>query len=92
MDCRQGCGACCTIISISSSIPGMPNGKPAGTKCIHLMDDYRCGIFASPDRPKVCGQYEAEELFCGNTRNDAIMILAGLEGLDLVQEHLESEL
>ena len=28
--CRPGCGACCTAPSISSPIPGMPEGKPAG--------------------------------------------------------------
>ncbi|NYZ53719.1 YkgJ family cysteine cluster protein, partial [Escherichia coli] len=29
MECRPGCGACCTAPSISSPIPGMPDGKPA---------------------------------------------------------------
>ncbi|HLV28200.1 MAG TPA: YkgJ family cysteine cluster protein, partial [Burkholderiaceae bacterium] len=29
MDCRPHCGACCTAPSISSPIPGMPQGKPA---------------------------------------------------------------
>ncbi len=28
VSCRPGCGACCTAPSISSPIPGMPNGKP----------------------------------------------------------------
>jgi Fe-S-cluster containining protein len=27
MDCRAGCGACCIAPSISSPIPGMPDGK-----------------------------------------------------------------
>jgi len=27
IDCRSGCGACCIAPSISSPIPGMPNGK-----------------------------------------------------------------
>ncbi|MDR8085529.1 YkgJ family cysteine cluster protein, partial [Acinetobacter baumannii] len=26
--CRPHCGACCTAPSITSPIPGMPNGKP----------------------------------------------------------------
>jgi Fe-S-cluster containining protein len=30
MDCRIGCGACCIAPSISSPIPGMPNGKLLG--------------------------------------------------------------
>ena len=28
--CRDGCGACCIAPSISSPIPDMPAGKPAG--------------------------------------------------------------
>ncbi|MBM3421317.1 MAG: YkgJ family cysteine cluster protein, partial [Bacteroidetes bacterium] len=36
MDCREGCGACCIALDISSSIPGMEGGKPAGMRCIHL--------------------------------------------------------
>ncbi|MGO2368564.1 MAG: YkgJ family cysteine cluster protein, partial [Serratia sp. (in: enterobacteria)] len=32
MDCRADCGACCIAPSISSPIPGMPNGKPANTR------------------------------------------------------------
>jgi len=60
MNCRDNCGACCIIPSISSPIPGMPNGKPAGTRCIHLTDEYRCSIFTSPERPRVCGGFKAE--------------------------------
>ena len=59
----------------------MPDGKPAGVKCIHLTDDLRCGIFNLPDRPKVCFDYKAEELFCGKNREEAIQILKKLEGL-----------
>ena len=82
IDCRPLCGACCTIISISSPIPGMPDGKQAGVKCIHLTDDYKCAIFNSPDRPRVCGGFKAETLVCGNNREEAINILSHLEGLD----------
>ena len=34
--CRTGCGACCIAPSISSPIPGMPDGKPAGVPCVQL--------------------------------------------------------
>jgi hypothetical protein len=27
--CRPGCGACCIAPSITSPIPGMPDGKPS---------------------------------------------------------------
>ncbi len=78
MDCRSGCGACCIAPSISSKIPGMPNGKPAGMPCIHLTDSYQCGIFHHPDRPLVCAQFTPEKAFCGNSREEALQILTSL--------------
>ena len=36
MICRSGCGACCLAPSISTPIPGMPQGKPAGVRCVQL--------------------------------------------------------
>ena len=77
MDCRKNCGACCIAPSISSAIPGMPDGKPAGIRCIHLKEDYSCGIYEQ--RPKVCIDFQAEELVCGNNRQEAISILSQLE-------------
>ena len=79
MECRPNCGACCIAISISSPIPGMPKGKPAGIKCIHLADDYKCKIFGKPERPKVCIAFEAEELICGTNRDEALEIITDLE-------------
>ncbi len=67
MKCRENCGACCIALSISSPIPGMAGGKPAGVRCIHLLDDYRCDIYNDPDYPKVCTGFNAEEDFCGAT-------------------------
>ncbi|MBN1184492.1 MAG: YkgJ family cysteine cluster protein [Bacteroidales bacterium] len=79
MECRPNCGACCIAISISSPIPGMPDGKPAGVRCIHLADDYTCKIFGKPERPKVCIAFEAEELICGKNRDEALKIINDLE-------------
>ncbi len=81
MACRMGCGACCVAPSISSEIPGMQGGKPGGVRCIHLTDDLLCSIFNSPERPKVCAGFQAESIFCGNCREEAIEILGRLEGL-----------
>ena len=83
IDCRQGCGACCIMPSISSAIPGMPGGKPAGVRCIHLTPELSCGIFTSPDRPKVCDGFKADTLVCGNNRAEALHILASLEGISV---------
>ena len=77
MECRENCGACCIAPSISSPIPGMPDGKPAGIRCIHLQDDYSCGIYN--ERPKVCRDFQAEEAICGNSRHEALGILNRLE-------------
>src|SRR5688572_22135576 len=52
--CRAHCGACCIAPSITTPIPGMPNGKPAGVRCIHLTSDLRCALFGQPERPRVC--------------------------------------
>lgn len=83
MECRPNCGACCIYPSISSPIPGMPNGKPAGVRCIQLADDLSCKIFNSPDRPKVCGGFKAEEIICGKTNKEAYEIIASLEGIEV---------
>ena len=42
MDCRAGCGACCIALSISSPIPGMPAGKPAGILSLDPVFVRRC--------------------------------------------------
>jgi Fe-S-cluster containining protein len=79
MECREYCGACCIAASISSSIPGMPDGKPAGVRCIHLLDDYRCALYGNPQRPKVCVDFKPEPDFCGSTREEALRILGLLD-------------
>lgn len=77
MKCRKHCGACCIAPSISSPIPGMPDGKPAGVRCIHLQEDLSCGIYDM--RPDVCSDFKAEELVCGSSREEALAILNWLE-------------
>lgn len=77
--CRDGCGACCIAPSISSAIPGMPNGKPAGVRCIQLDDQQRCKIFGHPDRPAVCGSLPPSEMMCGDNREQALRWLGWME-------------
>ena len=79
MQCRPDCGACCTAPSISSPIPGMPNGKPANTPCVQLDANQRCKIFGSPLRPKVCAGLQASREMCGENREQAIIYLLNLE-------------
>lgn len=77
--CRSGCGACCVAPSISSPIPGMPHGKPAGVRCVQLTDDDRCLLFGKPERPKVCVELRPTEEMCGRSREDAYAFLNRLE-------------
>lgn len=81
LNCRPDCGACCTAPSISSAIPGMPNGKPAGVRCVQLADDYRCRIFGQPERPLVCSSLQPQREMCGATREEAMIYLTTLERL-----------
>jgi Fe-S-cluster containining protein len=77
--CRPNCAACCIAPSITSPIPGMPNGKPAGVPCIQLLADDRCAIFGQPERPTCCSGLQASLEMCGNTKEAAITWLNHLE-------------
>jgi len=79
MDCRPDCGACCIAPSISSAIPGMPSGKPAGVRCVQLTDDYRCALFGRPERPACCGGLQPSPEMCGKSRVEALFWLESLE-------------
>lgn len=80
MDCRAGCAACCIAPSITSAIPGMPDGKPAGVACIQLDEVLRCRLFGQPGRPAVCASLRPEPVMCGATREQAMVWLERLEG------------
>lgn len=81
MNCRPGCGACCIAPSISSPIPGMPAGKPAGVRCVQLDDQQRCRLFGRPERPAVCASLRPEPAMCGADRAQALSRLTRLEQL-----------
>jgi len=79
MDCRPGCGACCIAPSLSSAIPGMPSGKPAGERCVQLTADFTCAIYRLPNRPAVCAGLKPSEEMCGKNREEALSYLFMLE-------------
>jgi hypothetical protein len=79
MECRPGCAACCIAPSISSPIPGMPNGKPAGQRCVQLDADDRCRLFGRPERPGVCASLRPTAEMCGHSRGQALLWLQRLE-------------
>lgn len=77
--CRSGCAACCIAPSISSPIPGMPQGKPAGVPCVQLDEQLRCRIFGRATRPAVCGGLQPSQEMCGDGRAQALVWLTQLE-------------
>ena len=79
MECRIGCGACCIAPSISSPMPGMPNGKAAGQRCVHLTNDNRCELFGRPERPSVCVRLRPRPEMCGANSAEAMSLLEFLE-------------
>lgn len=79
MKCRSGCAACCIVVSISSPIPGMPNGKPAGVPCVQLDKQLRCKLFGKPERPAVCSALQPSTEMCGSSAAEAFATLAEWE-------------
>ena len=79
MTCRPGCGACCIAPSISSPIPGMPDGKLSGVRCIQLTPDNKCKLFGKPERPKVCIGLQPSNDLCRDTAEEAMEYLLFLE-------------
>ena len=79
--CRVGCGACCIMPSISSPIPGMQQGKPAGVRCIQLTPDNHCRLFGKSERPTVCQSLRPSVEMCGQSSEEAMAFLIKLERL-----------
>jgi Fe-S-cluster containining protein len=81
MECRNGCAACCIAPSISSPIPGLPHGKPAGQRCVQLDEQDRCRLFGRPERPTVCVSLRPHADMCGSGKGQAMRWLTHLETL-----------
>jgi hypothetical protein len=57
----------------------MPNGKPAGVRCVQLGADERCMIFGRPERPACCSGLQPQRQMCGASRGEALAWLTQLE-------------
>ena len=57
----------------------MPEGKPAGVRCIQLDDTNGCRIFGHPARPAVCASLRPSVEMCGSSREQALAWLERLE-------------
>ena len=78
-ECLEGCGACCIAPAISSPIPGMPEGKPAGTRCVQLDEANACRLFGLPSRPSICESFKPQSEMCANGPVQALRWLTDLE-------------
>lgn len=79
MDCRPGCAACCIAPSITSPLPGMPGGKPAGVPCVQLDGQGRCRVFGRPERPAFCASLQPALDLCGEDREQALRLIGEME-------------
>jgi hypothetical protein len=79
LTCRSGCAACCIAPSISSAIPGLPQGKAAGMPCPQLDETLRCRLFGRPERPACCSGLQPSLEMCGQSREEALAWLTQLE-------------
>jgi hypothetical protein len=61
----------------------MPDGKPAGVRCIQLLADFRCALFGKPERPAVCLGLRPTQMMCGSSQAEALEYLTTLETLTL---------
>jgi uncharacterized protein len=57
----------------------MPQGKPAGVRCVQLRADESCALFGLPERPIVCRSLQPHALMCGQDRSHAMAWLGRLE-------------
>jgi uncharacterized protein len=86
MDCRPQCGACCIAPSITSPIPGMPDGKPAGVACVQLDERYGCKLFGKPERPAFCGGLQPSLEMCGMPQQSRDYAITWLHALELATQ------
>ena len=57
----------------------MPQGKPAGVRCVQLDGANRCRIFGKPERPAVCASLKPAADMCGTSSTEAMTLLSRLE-------------
>lgn len=57
----------------------MPEGKPAGVRCVQLTPGNACLLFGLPERPAVCVGLRPGLEMCGETRDGAMSYLVRLE-------------
>ena len=66
---------------------GMPEGKPAGVRCVHLDEDLRCRLFGDARRPALCDAFCGRAGICGDDREQALVKLRRLELASMPDEN-----
>jgi hypothetical protein len=59
----------------------MPDGKPAGVRCIQLTENNYCRLFGHPSRPAVCRTLSPTPEMCRDTDDAAMVWLTRLEAV-----------
>jgi hypothetical protein len=57
----------------------MPEGKPAGVRCVQLDEYFLCRLFGRSERPALCAAFAAEEAVCGDSQEQALARIQVLE-------------
>jgi len=57
----------------------MPEGKPAGVRCVNLDAEDRCRLWGTEAYPAVCRGFRAEPAICGESAAEALVTLTVLE-------------
>jgi uncharacterized protein len=57
----------------------MPQGKPAGVRCVQLTPENRCRLFGRPERPAVCVRFRPSLDICGTSYDEALALLLELD-------------
>jgi len=78
MICRK-CDACCIAPSITAAIPYVPDGKPAGARCVNLDDRNECVLYGRRERPAFCLGWQPTAGLCGQAFKEAMFHIASLE-------------
>jgi hypothetical protein len=78
MNCRKG-GACCIAPSITTALPNMPSGKPAGIRCANLNDRYECTLYGQATRPAFGAGWPPTLELCGAGFGEAMKNICARE-------------
>lgn len=57
----------------------MPDGKPAGVRCVNLNAEGLCRLWGTAEYPKVCRDFRPSPWVCGESSDEALRLIAALE-------------